>query len=143
MKQEITLYSNSQLPELISLLEQAVAAGEHTIIITPKQKGRTSLQNRSLHKYFSITADKMNIAGITQRKLVSGLKEGFELDVTPEMVKNIFRKVGEQMYGKDSTSKLTTKEIQEVYLVTDRGFSEVFGLTTEWPSDEPAALKGV
>ena len=125
------------LPELILLLQEASAVGEHIITIKKRSKQRTRLQNRALHKYFEIIAEKLNDGGYTQKGLMAKFKESFDLPITPELIKGIFREVGKVLYKKDSTSKLTTKEIQEVYLIVDQRFSEMTGVRSDWPSIEP------
>ena len=142
MKETFNLTYQHQLPELFDLLQQAALTGEHIIEIRKRTKSRTSKQNRSLHKYLEIVSEKMNDAGVTQRKLSSSLKAGFELPVTPEMIKAIFRLVGKAMYEKDSTAKLSTVEIYEVYKVVDQRLSEVTGVSCEWPSNEPPVYPG-
>ena len=104
---------------------------------------RSSKQNRSLHLYCQTIAKKMNEAGYTQRQLVGSFKEGFELPVTMEMIKDIFREVGKAMYHKDSTAKLNTVETQEVYRVIDQRFGEITGCRAEWPSIDSLMEKSV
>jgi hypothetical protein len=82
----------------------------------------------------------MNDAGFTQRQLIGSFKEGFELPVTPVMIKDIFREVGNAMYKKESTTKLTTIEIQKVYQVVDQRFGEITGVREEWPSMESLSM---
>lgn len=108
-----------------------------TDIHLPEKKPRSSKQNRSLHKYCDIIANKMNAAGFTQRKLVGSFKEGFELIITSEMIKAIFREVAKAMYHKESTAQLTTVEIQAVYLAVDERFGTVAGVRAEWPALNP------
>jgi hypothetical protein len=100
----------------------------------PKQ--RSLPQNASLHKYCDNLAKMMNDAGYDQKQLVGQFKDGFSLPVTMEMIKAIFRAVGEAMYKKESTKDLTTVEIQEVYRVVDNRFAEITGCRCEWPSVE-------
>ena len=100
----------------------------------PKPKQRTVTQNASLHQYAEEIATLMNEAGITQRLLVGKFKDGFELPVTKYMIKDIFREVGRAMFQKDSTTKLLTTEISEVYRVVDERFGEVHGVRAEWPN---------
>ena len=64
-------------------------------------------------------------------------KDGFELPVSMYFIKDIFRKVGEVMYQKESTSDLDTIEITEVHKIVDQRFGEVTGVTAAWPSRNP------
>lgn len=104
------------------------------VVIEILDRKRTDKQNRSLHKYCNDQAKKLTDAGYTQRKLWEELKPGFELPVTMEMVKDIFRSMGWIMFKKKSTKDLTTVEMQEVYRSVDQGFGETTSVTTEWPS---------
>ncbi len=137
MKTTYHLTDKSQLPELMSLLQQAVLTSEHTITIKKRVKQRSIPQNASLHLYCDIEAEKLTDAGYSQRGLFDKMNTSFDLDITPEMIKNIFRSVGLKMFGKKSTADLTTTEINEVYLAVDKGFAQLFGVTTPWPSNEP------
>ncbi len=134
MKQERTLISSRDLDEVITLLIQALGTGPHDIIIKPCAKTRTLPQNASLHLYNSIIATKLNDAGETRRSFFDKLKEGFEIPISPACIKDIFRKVGFDMFGKKSTKDLETTEMQEVYRSVDRGFDLTYGVRSEWPS---------
>lgn len=105
-------------------------------VFAKTNKVRTLPQNKSLHLYCTTIAEKMNDAGQTQRQLVGSFKEGFELPVTMHMIKSIFREVGRAMFEKESTSKLSTVEAQEVYRVVDQRFGEITGVRAEWPTSE-------
>lgn len=105
--------------------------------MTETKKNRTALQNSAEHVYFKRRATAMAAAGFTQRSLILTLKEGFELPITEHMIKDIFRGVGRAMFDKDSTSRLTTIETQEVYRATEQRFAELTGIDVPWPSSEP------
>lgn len=95
---------------------------------------RTSQQNRSLHKLFTLYADELNAAGWDMRKT---LKEQVEISWTPEMVKNhLWRPIQEVMLEKESTTELTTKEIDKVYDVLNRHLGETTGVTVVFPSKD-------
>jgi hypothetical protein len=130
-----------------AIREEFDAHGPCEIVIhkegSEADKKRTLTQNASLHKYCSNISEKMNDAGFTQRQLIGSFKEGFELPVTPVMIKDIFREVGNALYHKDSTTKLTTVEIQKVYQVVDQRFGEITGIRGEWPSVESQSVKSL
>jgi len=138
MKSEYTLNTKADVSACFCDLENRFDAGEKLTIVVistkDKSKVRTLSQNASLHKYCSDLASKMTDSGFTQKELVGSFKNGFVLPVTGEMIKAIFRTVGEAMYRKDSTAKLTTVEMQEVYRVVDMRFGEICGIRLEWPS---------
>lgn len=97
-------------------------------------KQRTSPQNRSLHLYFDMLAEKLNESGLDMRKT---LKPGIEIPWTRESVKNhLWRPIQEAMTGKHSTTELDTVDPSAIYEVLNRHLSEKFGVSVEWPSDE-------
>lgn len=116
--------------------------GGCVVEIARENKQRTITQNASLHKYFELISTEMNDAGFSQRQLIGQFKDGFELPVTAPMIKDIYREVGKAMFKIKSTKDLTTKQIQEVYLVVDKRFAEITGVTVAWPSSEPPVYEG-
>ena len=98
----------------------------------PKQ--RTSLQNRSLHLFFTLLATELNDAGYDMKKV---LKPSIDISWTKENVKEyIWKPVQEAMNLKKSTTELTTKELQEVWEVINRHLGEKFGVHVSFPSVE-------
>jgi hypothetical protein len=141
---EKTIKTPSQLGDSFNWIrEEYEKHGEIVITITRPDKKRTLTQNASLHKYCANISEKMNDAGFTQRQLIGSFKEGFELPVTPVMIKDIFREVGNALYHKDSTTKLTTVEIQKVYQVVDQRFGEITSCRCEWPSVDSQSAKSL
>ena len=71
-----------------------------------------------------------------------GLK-GMELSCTysPEIVKDyIWRPLQVAMIGKDSTTKLTTQDIDDIFLILGKWFAEQ-GVIIDFPSAETISLK--
>lgn len=95
---------------------------------------RTPLQNRSLHKYFSMLAEDLNDAGLDMRKT---LKPEIEMPWTQENIKNLmFKPIIQAMFGVDSTTDLDTKQISEAYEVLNRHTQSKLGIGILWPSNE-------
>lgn len=96
---------------------------------------RSTKQNSSLHLYFSFIANELNELGIQyQYTGISG--KTFELRYTSDLVKEfIFRPIMVAMFNKKSTTKLTTKEINEIIDVLTNFFAER-GVVLEFPSIE-------
>ena len=94
---------------------------------------RTPSQNKSLHKYCQMVADDMNAAGYVADEVIS-----LPIRLTGDLVKDcIFRRIMSALYkDKESTTELSTTEIQDVYLNMSRALGEKFGITTPWPSEE-------
>lgn len=105
-------------------------------IVTKEDQQRTVLQNKALHKYFELLAEAMNDAGWEMKRFFS-IKPEIEIPWNKDRVKaNLWKIVQEMMIGKKSTSKLNTKEVNDVYVVLDRHISSVTGVHVEFPKDE-------
>jgi len=92
---------------------------------------RTLNQNNALHLYCKMLSDELNEAGISQKVFLNGL----EVDNSPESVKAVFRALGMAKYGKDSTAKLTKKEMSDLYEEFNRHTSKI-GISIPFPSIE-------
>lgn len=95
------------------------------------EKIRTVQQNKSLHVYCEELATELNNAGITMQALI----EELHIDHTKESVKSIWRAIAKAKYGKESTTELTTKEIDEVYNEMNRMIAAK-GIHIAWPAQE-------
>jgi hypothetical protein len=98
-----------------------------------KEKQRTIQQNKALHKFFELLSDECNDQGITIQKL---LQNEIDTMVTPILVKEaIWRPIQKVMFGKDSTTELTTKEIDQIFDVLNKHLGE-WGIHIDFPSFE-------
>ena len=103
-----------------------------TVLMTEEQ--RTIQQNKAIHKYCEMLAQALNDAGYDMRKT---LKPGIDIPWNKDRVKDfLWRPIQEAMTGKESTTKLTTREPSDVYAVLDRHLGEKFGIHVEFPSNE-------
>lgn len=117
-----------------AVVEQAKKVFGDVGVTMKEKEPRTELQNNAVHVYFRLLAKALNDAGWDMKKT---LKPGIEIPWTEEMVKtHIWKAVQSAMFEKDSTTKLTTKEVNEVYAVVDRHLSEKTGVHVEFPKDE-------
>lgn len=83
---------------------------------------RTIKQNKALHKFFSLLSDECNDRGITLQKL---LQNEIDIMVTPTLVKEVLWKpIQKAMFDKESTTELTTKEIDQVFDVINKLLGE-------------------
>ena len=96
-----------------------------------QENKRTLKQNKSVHKYFKEVADELNGQGISQTNFIKGL----EIDFSEHSVKDIFRAIGKQKYGKKSTADLTTSELQGCWEEMNRRLAD-FGTSIPFPSIE-------
>lgn len=95
---------------------------------------RTSQQNKSGHKYFEEVANELEAQGITRQTIVEDLAET-GIPITPDFIKHVVwfhYMVG--MFGKQSTTELTTKEWTEVERAFTLFLKEQYGLQTDYPS---------
>lgn len=93
---------------------------------------RTLQQNKALHVLFTLLADELNTAGLDMRKT---LKPGVDIPWNGKTVKEfLWRPIQQAQLGKESTTELTTKEIDEVFETINRHLGEKFGLHVPFPS---------
>jgi hypothetical protein len=96
---------------------------------------RSSQQNRSLHLLFTNIAFELNRLGL--EFTYTGIK-GLKMQTTysPEIVKDfLWRPLQIALIGKESTTKLTSADIESIFLILGRWFSEQ-GVVIEFPSIE-------
>lgn len=96
------------------------------------EKIRSKKQQASLQIFCRSLADELNDAGITQKVLMAY----FNIDHSEESIKSIFREIGRIKFGKDSTSKLSTKECTSVFDELNR-ITSALGISVPWPSLDP------
>lgn len=98
----------------------------------PKQ--RTIRQNSALHKGFQLIADQLKEKGYSVQQVLEG---GIELEWTPELVKSVlFKPIAALMFEKQSSTQLTTKELQETWENMSRAIAKT-GASIPFPSEEP------
>lgn len=93
---------------------------------------RTELQNRSLHLLFQLIADALNTAGLEKAVVLKGVECPWTKDSIKE---DLWRPIQKAMLQKDSTTKLKTNEIDQVFDVLNRHLAK-FGIHEDWPSIE-------
>jgi hypothetical protein len=93
---------------------------------------RTAKQNDCLHKYFRLLAESLNAAGLDMRKV---MKPEWEIPWTEEMVKaHLWKPVQDVMLDKESTTELSTTDVDAVYQVVSRHLAEKHGISVAFPS---------
>ena len=99
------------------------------------KKNRTLSQNSALHLYFEHISQSLNEMGITF--VWKGLKgNDMEIRYTAELVKaHIWKPIQITLFKKESTTKLTTHEMNEIITVLNKFFSER-GVYIAFPSIE-------
>ena len=98
-------------------------------------KQRTSLQNRSLHKFCQMLADVLNDAGYDMKRT---LKHDVEIPWTMENVKNhLWRPIQTALTEKESTTDLDTVEPSQIHEVLSRHLASKLGVSVPpWPCEE-------
>lgn len=103
------------------------------IVVEKKKQQRSSQQNASLHLMFQqITAEMIN-NGQTMRDV---MRKDFDIQPTPELIKEIWRTIQIAQTGKKSTTDLTKQEIDEVYEPFNKFIGEVLQIHCPFPSLE-------
>ncbi len=91
-------------------------------------KPRTNQQNKALHLYFTLACQELTGAGLDIKKVVA------DIPWTPYNFKEyIWRPIQIAMTGKQSTTQLTTKEIDLIWEAVNRTMAEM-GLHVDFPS---------
>lgn len=95
---------------------------------------RTPKQNNALHLFFTLLADELNNAGLDMRTV---LKPGIDIPWSPETVKkHLWKPIQKALLEKESTTELTTTEVNKVEEVLMRHLGERFGVFVNFPSIE-------
>jgi len=84
-------------------------------------------------KYFELLAIALNDAGLDQRAV---LKPSIEIPWTKHSIHDqLWCPIQGAMTGEESTTKLSTTEISDVYEVLNRHTAGKLGVSVEWPSN--------
>lgn len=98
---------------------------------------RTLQQNKALHKYFELLADALNDAGLDMKKVIT-----VDVPWNADTVKQwLWKPVQKAQLLKESTTELTTAEVDKVYETVNRLMAEKFDLHVPFPSDEISMLQ--
>ena len=98
-------------------------------------KNRSSLQNASMHVYFGQLAEALNDAGY--HYIITINQRETECNWDPEMVKRfIWKPIQNALFDKNSTTRLSTVQCQQVYEHVNRLTAEKFCIHIPWPSKD-------
>ena len=87
-----------------------------------------------MHLMFQQLADELTDAGLDMRKT---LKPDVDIKWDGRMVKEyIWRPIMEAQLGKDSTTEMTTAEIDKVFETINKHMGDKFGIRLNFPSIE-------
>jgi transcriptional regulator NrdR family protein len=100
---------------------------------------RTSQQNKALYKMFSELADELTAQGKDMRVI---LKPDVDIPWTQNRIKeHIWRPLQKAMFGTQSTTELTTDQVDKVFQVIQKHLGESHGVEINFPSVESIMLK--
>lgn len=95
----------------------------------------TRQQQKSIHKLFNDISNYCIETGLDQKAVTSHLT-GYDIPVSPQFVKEVWRSMQIAITGKKSTTELDRKEIDQVYEVFNKFWSELTGEHFAFPSIE-------
>ena len=95
------------------------------------EKKRTIPQNSSLHLWLHMIAEEARNKGLMMDFLV---KHPNSFPITESLLKDFFRNIGNVMYHRDSTTRLTRKEFKEVQETFERIIAERLEISVPFPS---------
>ena len=99
------------------------------------KKTRTNTQNAALHLFFDWLAMELNAEGLTQKLVFDKLKDGSHAAWDRDSTKNLWRIMQRALVQKNSTSELTTAEVDKIYQALQTFFMDRMNFTiTEFPS---------
>lgn len=97
-------------------------------------KPRSTKQNSALHLLMAQLSEELNNHGKTMMRVLS---QTAEIEWTPYSTKEyLLRPFIKAMYGKTSTTQLTTKELSEATEAMLRHVSQTTGVALDFPSLE-------
>ena len=100
-------------------------------------KKRTRQQNKSMHKFCRMIAEKLNDAGFFMTLTSDFFKRAIEVPFTEDAVKvSIWRPVQKAMFQTTSTKELDTKQVGEIADVISLHLAEKFQMSVSFPSLE-------
>jgi hypothetical protein len=108
----------------------------NTLVVDTKgeRAKRTTLQNKSIHKYCSLLAERFNASGYDMIHVLA--KKEASVSWTMASVKEVlWRSIQLAMYpDKPSTTQLETHEVSKVYEQISRHLSEHFNIDQSFPN---------
>lgn len=100
---------------------------------------RTNQQNKALHKLFGDVANELLNQGIERKTVINDL-EGYSCPIDASFMKEVWRAIQFTQTGKQSTTELTSVEVDKVYDTFNRFLGENYGTHLSWPSMESMTL---
>lgn len=97
---------------------------------------RSSQQNKSIHLYLEMLADALDREGHTLQDVVKEIKKA-EIRPTKENLKEvIWKPMMKALFNKESTTELSTGEVDRVYEAINHFVGQNFELHVPFPCEE-------
>jgi len=94
---------------------------------------RTLSQNSAMWLYFELLAETLNATGWEMKKVLAA--KAVDVPWSKESIKSVlWVPVQEAMLNKESTTELSTVDVDRVYRVLDRHITELTGVSISFPS---------
>lgn len=130
--------NKSDSKQAMAMLSSAME-NDSMIEIKIKRGTRTLRQNNSLWLMFTQLSDELNSSGMSMMKT---LKNDAEIMWTPELVKQfIWQPFQKAVVQTESTTELTTKQIDEVFMHVQKYLGENLGMEIRFPSIESLLIE--
>jgi len=101
-------------------------------VIEKRMDKRTVQQSRALHLYCKHVAESLNSKGLG---VTAVLKPEIQFSMMT-IKETLYKPILSALRGKDSTTQITTSEMNAVYDVMNKALSEKFGIFVSFPSQE-------
>lgn len=132
---ELLINSEASLEEAIASLREQFAEKKYVKARLTYGRQRSLTQNAALHLYCTMLADKLNEAGLDQKKV---LKPEIDIPWTTESAKEfLWRPIQKSVTGLDSTTKPEKSQYSAIYEVLNRYLAQKHGVSVEWPTRNP------
>jgi hypothetical protein len=102
------------------------------------EKQRTTSQNKAIHKLFGEVANEMLDQGIERHTVMQDL-EGYSCPIDAGFIKEVWRAIMYTQTGLQSTTQLSTAQIDKVYETFNRFLSDEYGIYVPFPSMDSLA----
>lgn len=103
---------------------------------TTTKKQRSNQQSKAIHVYVQMVADELCNQGQTLQNVIQHINR-VEITPTKENVKQVvWHEIQKALFGKKSTTELTTDEVNKVYEVMSMFLAREFEISLPFPSEE-------
>jgi len=107
------------------------------------ERTRSDQQRKAIEVFCRQLAWALNDAGMDQRKVFALMRDGVQIPWRQQSVKDsLWRQIQKAVVEKDSSTRLTTSEVDKVYSVLNRWLGQEMGIHVPFPSAEVGGTDG-